>query len=357
MNAPYQPDLLAEIDDENQVSRDRSGHVCQPAHPGGGESSCFQQIREVVRGLAPYARRHRRWFAGGVCAAFGVVAAKLALPWPLRLVADGWNGTGAMTLPVAINPVLAMGAVFLALSFSLGFFDMLQRLYFARFSSATVKDLRADAMTHAVAMRLPDLGDLMTRFVGDSGRVSSGMRSFFVHVGTSLILLLGMTAILFHMETALGLIFTSAILLTLLVTACISRRIFINSMHTREKESQLASRLYAAIDDEADEDEEDEDADFGRGGRSAKASHTRLQGIATWSAHGIFGLAVLAALWVGSMAIEAGTMTSGDMVVLMMYALLLQSPSIHLARQGAKCGKTFCSAYRLVQISHLQGGS
>lgn len=351
--AVYDEDEGAEVvDAPAEEAADPASTESRPAPSLEGESSRLQQILAVLRGLAPYARRYRRGFASGAFCALLVVGSKLALPWPLRAVADSWSkdahGGLLHWVPAGIDPVVAMGVLFMLLGFALGLFDMLARLHFARFALSTVKDMRADAMAVAVTQRRQDSGDLVARFVGDSSRVSAGMRNFLVHVGTSVILLLGMTVILFSMAPSLGLIFLGAGFITIIVTTCIARRIFISSLRTRAKESELAGRLFKAMNDDVAE-ESDNAADFART-RRAKANHTRLQGIATWSAHIIFGAAVLAALWIGSREVAAGQLSPGDMVVFMMYALMLQSPTVKLARQGAKCGKIFGSAARLLQI-------
>ena len=70
---------------------------------------------QVVKGLAPHARRHLRWLSLGAVAAVFVVAARLALPWPLRAVAQSWmeptgvaGSNAGPTGPMSLDPVLAM---------------------------------------------------------------------------------------------------------------------------------------------------------------------------------------------------------------------------------------------------------
>ncbi|HKY03011.1 MAG TPA: ABC transporter transmembrane domain-containing protein [Burkholderiales bacterium] len=330
---------------------------CQPVHSveREEEGSCLLQTWAVLRGLAPYAKRHRRPFFCGALAAFGVVGAKLALPWPLRAVADLWSGDAHAGLlgyvPQGFDPILGMGLLFLLCGFALGWFDLVERLYFARFALATAKDLRTDAMSQAIAQRMSGAGDLVSRFVGDSSRLSGGLQSFLVHVGTSVVLLLGVIAVLYCMEPLMGGIFTIAGLVTILITVAIARKIFISSLRTRAREGELANRLHDAINDDSEAP-----IRLRKRGRRAVARHTRLQGIATWGAHGVFGVAVLAALWVGSQAVSQGRMSAGDMVIFMMYALMLQNPIVRLARQGAKSGKILGSAHRLLQIAGSRRG-
>ena len=63
----------------------------------------------------------------------------------------------------------------------------------------------------------------------------------------------------------------------------------------------------------------------------------------------MFGLAVLAALWVGVNGVEAGRFAAGDMVVFMMYVLMMRGPIVRLARQGSQTGKVLGAGYRIIQ--------
>jgi Ser/Thr protein kinase RdoA (MazF antagonist) len=322
------------------------------------ERRVLHKSLSVIGALAPYGRRHWRWFALGSLAAIAVVAGRLALPWPLRAVADRWISKGPSAdgmvglLPSSMDPVLAMGSVFFVLILALGLADFLERLCFARFSVATVRDLRTEAFSSALGARTKEddtpTGDLVSRLVGDAARVKSGIQAFLVRVATNGLVFFGMTIILLKMQAQLGLIFAAAGLGTALVTLWAAARIFQSSLEHRDKEGELANEIQAAL--ETQSGEATLLAIKGDSGRD-ETTPTRFQGIATWTTHGIFGAAVLAALWVGALAVEAGEMQGGDMVVFMMYALMMRGPIVRLARQGARTGKILGAAYRLVQLS------
>lgn len=310
----------------------------------------------VIGALAPYGRRHWRWFALGSLAAIAVVAGRLALPWPLRAVADlsraGGESNWVLSLvPGTFDPVLAMGGIFFALIFALGLSDLLERLYFARFSIATLRDLRTDAIAWAVGTRSDErtskAGDMVSCLVGDTSRVKSGMQGFFVHVATNGLVFLGMTLILFTMDSMLGVIFAVAGIATALVTAWAAARIFKNTLSHRTKEGELADRIQNALQNDSDDAEL---FDISETSSGDEAKQTKFQGIATWTTHGIYGAAVLAALWAGARAVEAGQIALGDLVVFMMYALMMRGPIVRLARQGSKTGKIFGAGYRVVQV-------
>ena len=335
----------------------------------------------IVRALLPFAQGHRRPFVLGCLAACGVVAGRLALPWPLRAVTDRWGHDGGVggpltgLLPDTSDYVLAMGAVFLLVILMLGLFDFLERLQFAKFSIGTVRKMRSTAFWAALGIRndgrletcgVEDVansddgengdeeerpagnsGDLVARLVGDTARIKSGLQGFLVHVMTNGIMFLGVTVVLFVMDIYLGLIFAAAGIGSALVTGWAAGRMFRHSLKHRTKEGRLAEQIQEAFSRDPN------DAKFveiNRSSGKSEAVQKRTEGIATWGAHIIFGLAVLGALWVGTQAAEAGRLAVGDIVVIMMYALLMRGPIVRLARQGSKTGKTMGAADRLVQI-------
>ncbi|MGE4605589.1 MAG: ABC transporter transmembrane domain-containing protein, partial [Myxococcota bacterium] len=312
---------------------------------------------QVLKGLAPHSRRHLRLFVLGAVGACCTVAARLALPWPLRAVAQRWMdpAEGAVSgVPTVFDPVLTMGLLFLALILLLGFSDYSARLYFARFAIGTVRDLRGSVFRSVVRgsarRRAKRPGDLVSRLVGDTARIKAGLQGFLLHVGTNGLTLVGATAIVFWMNPELGFVFAVAVVATLIISALTAVKVFRKSLKVRKKEGQLADKIQSTVASK-------------KSGRSAvkklnrssgrhEASLTHLQGVATWITHGTFGMAMLAALWIGSRAVNNGELPAADMVVVMMYALTMRGPIVRLARQGARTGRFLGPAHRLIQLQN-----
>ena len=321
-------------------------------------SAAKSGVRVILRTLAPYARRHRVVFVKGGVAALFVVAAKLALPWPLRFaldlsILDSRDGARTLELPVAVDPVLLMGGAFLGTLLILGLSDLLARLYFARFAIGTVRDLRADAFKAAVSAEADDAssrsGDMVARLVGDTARLKEGLKGFFVHVVTNGLVFTGVSVILLIMNVQIGLVFAAAGLCAGAVMTWGAARIFRVYRKQRQKEGRLADTIHYAFGGETDETH-DRFAKVNRSSGRHEATTTRIQGIATWSTHGIYGLAVVVALYLASGAVKTGQLTQGEMVSFMMYALIMRGPIIRLARQGTRTGKILGAAYRVVDL-------
>lgn len=320
-------------------------------------SSILAKCRRVLHIVQRYGGRHRRWFIRGALAALIVVGAKLALPWPLKALLTPWlqssgeDATHVAWAPLGLDPIIAMAGVFLLLLVLLGLADLLERLYFARFAIAITRDLRAEAFAAVVRTdprhveTLP--GDLVSRLVGDANRAKAGLKGFLVHVATNGALFLGVIAVLLWMDWRIGFVFAIAGLATLAVAVGGARAIFIQSLEFRKEEGRRANAMHEALLPGAGEHSL---RHLKASSGYHKATTTRLQGVATWLAHIIYGLAVLLALWLAASAIADGRMNPGHMVVLVMYALMMRGPFVRLSRQGARTGKILAGGERLISL-------
>lgn len=323
--------------------------------PGGPSSKRWVL---VFRSLAPFARRHQQWLLKGILAAFFVVGLRLSLPWPFRLVLEPWlsgqtlQSVGALTwIPIEINPVIAMGGIFLLLMLGMGYADFAERVNFARFAIGLVKDLRAKAFRgisrEGTLNQSTVSGDLVARLIGDTARMKTGLQGFLVHVATNGLLFAGVIIILIWMDLTLGLIFATAGLMAGIVAAFGASRIFRKALKHRKKEGKLAKDIERSSRGDLLKGR------FAKVNRSSglhEASLTRLQGLTTWSAHGILGVAVMASLWVGVDGVSAGRLTAGDMFVFFAYVLMIRAPMVQLTRQGGRTGKIIAAADRVVQL-------
>ena len=311
------------------------------------------------RALAPHARQHLSWLIRGLLAAVLIVGLRLALPWPLRAVMEPFlsgqadHPIGALSwIPQGINPVIVMGAAFLLLLVALGYADLLERICFSRFAIGTVRDLRADAfksMVHSDPLdRAMGSGEVVARLIGDTARIKVGLRGFLVHVATNGIMYVGVTVVLFLVDRTLAMVFAAGGLIVVTVTIVGLLQIRRQALKHRKKEGKLAETIVAASSESSGE------AGFAKVNRSSghhEVTLVKLQGRTTWLAHGIFGVAVFVALWMGTSAVSSGRMSGGDLFVFIAYALMVQRPTIQLSRQGARTGKVLACAERVAKLS------
>ncbi len=313
----------------------------------------LHKARSTLRGIAPYARRRRGLFLKGALAAIGIVAARLALPWPLREIARlASDGGGLSGLSLSMNgEIMRLSLMFLGCIAILGFLDYMARLYFSRFSISTTRDLRQAAFSATLgidaASRKSATGDLVSRLIGDAARVKAGMQGFLLHVATNGLLFIGVTIVLFVIEPDMGMLFAVAAIATTMLTLWGAHRMFRVSLHHRRREGQLANKIHSSLR------KTHKKSTLKRINKSSgryEASLTRLQGRITWATHAIFGVTVVGSMWIGIHAFAHGRIAVADLVLFMFYALMVSGPLVRLARQGTRTGKILGPAYRLVQM-------
>lgn len=305
--------------------------------------------------MASYGRPHRRQFFYGVLAALVVVATRIAVPWPIKAVLHNWSAHSSGRKPVDSflgediwAQGLVLGLIFFGLIVGHGLADMLERLCFARYSIATVRDLRASAFRAAMNAEPVEekagSGDLIARLVGDTARIKAGLKGFFIHVATNATFMLFAIGALVVIDPTMGLIMATGGLAIVALTYWGAARMYADASGFRAKEGKIAETIHRSLHDDPSE------AQFAKvnaaSGRQ-EASLTRTQGLTTWIAYCIYGVAVLLAFWSGVGWVSSGRVSRGEMVVFVLYALMLRGPVVQLVRQGARTGKILACIDRL----------
>lgn len=292
--------------------------------------------------LAPYARRHRARLLAGVGAALAVVGCRLLLPLPLRSWVSLYR---AEHVEPADTKLLA--AAFLGIVLGLGLANLLARLAFARFAIAMVADLRAAAFAavpQADAVPAFGSGEAVARLVGDTARIKSAVKGFLVHVATHALFVVGMSFVLFWIWPSLGwVLLTGAAALAALTTAG-AASIFRRASRYRGREGRLAESIQKAWDDEP---RQVGFLEHNRKSGDHEAALTRIQELVTWGAHALFGVAVLGLVAFAGFGVADGRLSPGDLVLVAFYSMMLRTPIVQLARQGARTGKIFACVERV----------
>jgi ABC-type multidrug transport system fused ATPase/permease subunit len=313
--------------------------------------------------LWSYSHDHVRQFAFGAVSAIAVVCLRLSLPWTLKAALKPWlahgPGKGERTRPGDLSlfgDAALMAGAFLLLLALLGLADMLSRVSFARFAIGTIRDLRAAAFRAALSSDRVEhdlrAGDVIARLVGDTTRIKAGVKGFLIHVATNGLHYLGATAMLLWISVPLGTLFALCGVALLIVTYIGATRMYDRAAQYRSKEGKLADTIQWAWDDDGGEVSF---AKINRASGSYEAALTKVQGMATWAAHVVFGLCVVACFWLG-LASPIAQLDRGEMVVFVLYALTLRSPVVQLVRQGVRTGKILACMARLDQLLKTSAG-
>lgn len=315
----------------------------------------------LARTLTPFAHQHQSYLIHGIIATLTGVVLRVALPWPMKSLLKPWLRDTSRHihvklpkwLPEGMDPVLAAGLILLVIMLLMGLADLRKRLAYARFAIAVSRDLRAQALRAAGDARMHlsphRAGDMVSRILGDSARIKTGIRGFLIHVTTNLVLLTAVSVVLVKLHWGVGLIFLAAVMLTIGATLVASDRIATRTKKIREKEAKLAEAIHRTWLDHAAGDE-----DYARVVKVSPGSHdasiTKIQGFAAWTAHVVFGLAMLFGALLAEHELSIGAMKPATVLVFVVYALMVRTPLIQLARQGVRLGKVVGSSDRIVAM-------
>src|SRR5207249_1865348 len=312
--------------------------------------------RKVLGRLAPYGGL----FVAAIAQVLAIGFLELAKPWPLKVIVDNvlggrplaWPWVSALgargLLAAACGALVAVYALLGALGVSSNYatISVGQRM---------VNDFRSELYAHLQRLSLAfhsrrQVGDLLYRLTADTFAIQTLTMNGFFPVVTSVVLLVGMLAVMLRLDWVLTLIALAIVPLLFLAIAGLSRRITALATDARTKESTLwaiAQRTMGAIRViQAFTTEEDEHRRFVDSSRASLAANLRLYTFQTvYSAfvNVLVAGGTAAVLWFGAMHVLAGTLTVGEVLVFTSYLASLYAPINSLTStygliQGARVG-------------------
>ncbi len=316
--------------------------------------SDLKRWREISIAIARFGKRHRSVLLLGLSMSVIIVAVRVALPWLFKWMIHNWLEADQLVIPLwieTIGPGLTIGMAFLILVSLHGYADYSARLNFARFAIGTLRDIRAAVFTAlklSPGETLPTHeGDLISRLIGDVARMKTGLKGFLIHVATNGLLLLVVSIVLMIVDATLGIFFFAAFLIVLVITFFTASSLYRRALRYRIKEGDLATAIYDYF--EPTPTSGSIPAINESSGRH-EAALSKTQGLATWTTHIIYGLAVMATVIIGMNRVSTGDLATSDLVIFLLYALIVRAPLVKINRQGSRTGKIFACADRLVQI-------
>jgi ABC-type multidrug transport system fused ATPase/permease subunit len=319
------------------------------------------------RGIAPFARPHRGALVPGLLGALGIVAARLAVPWPLRGVLEltlhdgGTRGAAVSGLvPAGADPVLWLTASFVAIIAIWALAEYVQRLAFARFASGTVRDARDAAIKRleATGTTSRDPGELLARIMGDSQRLKSGIRGVLVGTTRNGLFFLGVATILLLIDLDIGLVFVAGGVLSVAVACVGAHNAARLTRKFRRRESALTGRLHRLLargaQAAAGEDPEPAAEPVTKdkpAGRPADSKLSRIEGYTTIAIHFVLAAATCAILVLAINAGRAGTVSPGEVFIVLIYVTLMHNKMVSFGRMIVRLGRVVTSAERLAGVS------
>ena len=226
------------------------------------EEARWRKSRVIARYFRKDVRKRRRALAGGAFFGFVYAAARVAEPWPLKVVFDqvllGKPARGIIATlftPFGSSPYAMLGAAGLAL----GLIGLLRGVAYyyedfllSRAAQQIVYAIRTRLYRHLHRLPLSfhqqrKTGDTLVRLSSDIILMRDVLIDAIVSLGTGLILLLMMVAVMALVDpllTAVALLVMPAIFA---LAFFYGRRIRVNSQKQRKREGQVAAAMHEAI--------------------------------------------------------------------------------------------------------------
>src|SRR5712691_5798449 len=332
----------------------------------------WRHVRVVARYFRKDVRKRRGALAGGAFFGFVYAAARVAEPWPLKVVFDqvllGKPARGIIATlftPFGSSPYAMLGAAGLALGL-IGLVRGIAYYYedflLSRAAQQIVYAVRTRLYRHLHRLPLSfhqqrKTGDTLVRLSSDIILMRDVLVDAIVSLGTGLILLLMMVAVMALVDpllTAVALLVMPAIFA---LAFFYGRRIRVNSQKQRKREGQVAAAMHEAISamavvqlHGAAEREQERFHEINRRSLKQGVRAARLEARMNRGVELALSGGTVAVLWVGTVRALRGAITPGELIVFVSYLRAAYRPLRRASKTVQRSAKALAAAERIVEV-------
>ncbi len=307
--------------------------------------------------------------------ATGAALFTLARPWPLKVAIDfiliPSDGAKASWLSflnnfetITVLSICAVAILLIAVLRSLMTYT--QEVQSKAAGHQLLADIRLRLFTHI--QRLPqsyhdyrETGELMTRLTGDMELVKELLVSTFITLGSQLIIITGMLALMFWINWPMALIGVATAPLFLFAAFRFSGKIQHSARKQRERYGSMVASVQESLAGISQTKgfgrEKEREKIVGKSlGRDAKANlrTTKLSANYTRIVELITALGSAIALFVGVLFTLDGDLTPGDLIVFLSYLRGVYRPIQGIARMTTKIAKATTRAEKILEIFDIE---
>lgn len=330
-------------------------------------------LRRIAALLRPHAGGERGSFAVGAVLSVATVVLHVLRPWPLKWIVDylvassrsmTWHSPFRWSPASSEEAIVVLSVAFVVLAVASAAAAYGQTLVLNGLGNRILYRFRAALFDRVLRQPLAfhesrEVGELMTRIVYDTSRLRRGLNGILVRIVQTIALFVATFIVLLWIDWSLGVVLAAGGAVALLMMRRRGRRIASVALRQRSKEGRLAAlvgnELMAVRELQA----------FGvsgstvaarfaaRNGRSLKQEQ-KLQRLSLGLSLRVdvaLAASTALAIWFGASGALQGSMTTGDLVLFLSYALSLRGPFADFALQTARVGRTYACADRLERIS------
>jgi ATP-binding cassette subfamily B protein len=324
-----------------------------------------------LRHFAPELRREKPLIFGALVALLASVILRLLEPWPLKLVLDlvlhweaaerpgilgalgGLSSTALLTI-VAVGLVVIIGLRATS--------DYFKTICFALIGNRVMTRIRGKLYRHLQALSLSfhdkaRSGDLLVRVIGDIKLMRDVAVSALLPMLGSVLILVGMLAVMFLMNWRLALLSMVVVPLFALSTLRLGRRIHTAARKQRQREGAMAAAASEAIASvkvvQALSLESHFDSSFSVENRRSLSEGVKTRRLAARLERTTDILAAVAmalVLWSGARIAVTGALEVTDLVVFATYLRRAFRPLQDFAKYAGRLAKATAAGERIVEL-------
>lgn len=326
-------------------------------------------LREILR---EHFRAERWSLAASALCAVGFTLSELASPWPLKIIFDyillGRTWPDSLSQLRALADASATAAV-MVISFALlviaafrGLFAYLQTYLTSRIGHELVYRLRRELFAHLQQLSLSfharsRTGELLTKVVGDTTALRDVFTESAINFSSHLLTVTGTFVVMFTINPRLAFVVMATLPVLFYSLFFVYRRVKATARRQREREGQVASRLYEVLSAlhlvraYARERHEQEHFDLvssrmlEEGVRMARLEAASARAVEVVSAAGMSAVVLY-----GALQVMEGRMLPGDVLVFTAYLASMYKPLRNLAKISTQFSKAMASAERIGEI-------
>ena len=329
------------------------------------------RLRQVLRHFAPELRREKPLIAGSLAALLASVLLQLLEPWPLKLILDQAIYWDSPERPVVLGPLaelapspllmLTAGAVVLVVAMR-ATSDYYKTVSFALIGNRVMTRIRSKLYRHLQALSLTfhdktHSGDLLVRIIGDMKLMRDVAVSALLPLMGSVLILIGMVAVMFVMNWRMALLSTFVVPLFALSTIKLGRRIHSAARKQRQREGAMAVTASEAISSvkvvQALSLESHFDSSFAANNKRSLSEGVKTRRLAARlerTTDILTAIAMASVLWYGARLAIDGALQATELVVFATYLKRAFRPLQDFAKYAGRLAKATAAGERIVDL-------
>jgi ATP-binding cassette subfamily B protein len=335
-----------------------------------------ERFRRVYRYLGKDVRKRRRKLQAGMFFAVLLGLARVAEPWPLKIVFDQVlfhrPARGFLTkLFLVFGPtptdILAAAAIVLMIAGLVhGVSYFYQDYLLSTAAQEIVYSVRTRLYRHLHRLDLAfhlgrPVGDTLVRLSSDIVMLRDVLIDGIVTTGSGLIMLVLMLIVMVLVDPVLTLLAVSVMPLAFFITWIYGGQIRLRSRKQRRREGQVAALMHESLAAIATVQlhgaEEREEARFRSANRRSLKEGTktvRLEAQMNRAIEMALALGMVVVLWAGTLRAMSNHISPGDLVVFISYLRAAFRPLRRASKSVQRSAKALASAERIVEVLEIE---